>query len=411
MYRAKVQAVSGKNVFADGKWLTCIGNKPVHVGEMIWTDGRCVYGNQKEAQQPLVITAPREEDEGIPIIMSNGDCYSFIKGKLKSVGTVAESCVLITNDAKGKVLLYDYANHSQDVTYLLASNLDNSGNRSDMVMCYETDHDEDGDAFLREDRIEIRKNGNVLKTISLSDLTNKYLQNVPQLTEYDVNETGIRTITNTLFRIHDEPFIESENNWFFVLYFNASQTYDFIGSPDDSEPFDVRLEESDYTCYILLDQSGDHIILERKFYGLAEDYLYDIPEEIILDETIKNNFDKIPLHNGYYHSMTFLDSSNNDDMFMLKHTFFSPDNKEICSLISPLTINSGIGNFLITKNRNSYLVGVNVPFLLDDKTPQRNGLYLYDGNSFTQILQGNFINEKLLRMKKIKNWQKRIKDI
>ena len=52
MYRVRAEKVSGNRVFAKGVWLTCIGNKPVSVGDLIYTDGRCVYGFYQESQQP-----------------------------------------------------------------------------------------------------------------------------------------------------------------------------------------------------------------------------------------------------------------------------------------------------------------------------------------------------------------------
>ena len=76
MYRVKAEAVSGTKVFAGGKWLQCIGNKPVRVGEYIWTDGRCVYGNCQESQQPPIIITPHE-DETIPIMLFDDEYYFY----------------------------------------------------------------------------------------------------------------------------------------------------------------------------------------------------------------------------------------------------------------------------------------------------------------------------------------------
>ena len=67
MYRAMVEAVSGLKVRAGGKWMTCIGNRTVKAGDMIWTDGRCVYGHDREAQTPLVIANPAKDKLYIPI--------------------------------------------------------------------------------------------------------------------------------------------------------------------------------------------------------------------------------------------------------------------------------------------------------------------------------------------------------
>lgn len=70
MYRAKVEQINGVNVRAGGKWLKCIGNKIVNVGDYVWTDGRCVYGYEQESMTPLVITNNPDE-LGIPILISS----------------------------------------------------------------------------------------------------------------------------------------------------------------------------------------------------------------------------------------------------------------------------------------------------------------------------------------------------
>lgn len=72
LYRAQVEAVNGISVKAGGKWLTCIGNKPVSVGDRVWTDGRVVFGNYQTPQQPIVITF---DEEDIALIIM----FSYIK--------------------------------------------------------------------------------------------------------------------------------------------------------------------------------------------------------------------------------------------------------------------------------------------------------------------------------------------
>ena len=84
MYRAKAEIVNGLRVFADGKWLTCIGNKNVQAGDLIWTDGQCVYGFNKISQQPLSITTSQDADWCIPIVIDNV-AYIF-KSNLREIG-------------------------------------------------------------------------------------------------------------------------------------------------------------------------------------------------------------------------------------------------------------------------------------------------------------------------------------
>ena len=140
MYRARVDKISGTKIFAGGKWLQCIGNKPVRVGEYIWTDGRCVYGNFQESQQPLVITAP--DDEAIPIVLRDDNWEYFFytyKNTLKFVdGPISlnqnsfsrQKLYNVINGYKGKVYSGSWITGNEFMNFyqILATNVDRSGN-------------------------------------------------------------------------------------------------------------------------------------------------------------------------------------------------------------------------------------------------------------------------------------------
>lgn len=64
MHKVCIGAVDGRMVKAGGKWLKCIGNKSMAVGDRVWTDGRCVYGHESEGGGSYV---PAESLSGIPI--------------------------------------------------------------------------------------------------------------------------------------------------------------------------------------------------------------------------------------------------------------------------------------------------------------------------------------------------------
>ena len=93
MHRARVKAVSGNRVLADGSWLTCIGNHAVYPGEWIWTDGRCVYGHESEGGSSYVPTNVLSGLSGIPILRrewkDNKALTRYVyyaKGKLRNLG-------------------------------------------------------------------------------------------------------------------------------------------------------------------------------------------------------------------------------------------------------------------------------------------------------------------------------------
>lgn len=77
MYRARVEAINGLNVKAGGKWLIAIGNKPVSIGEIVWTDGRCVYGNYQYHAQPFVPTF--DEDIFFVLLLQNNRYFSSLR--------------------------------------------------------------------------------------------------------------------------------------------------------------------------------------------------------------------------------------------------------------------------------------------------------------------------------------------
>ncbi len=106
MYRARIDAVNGLRVLADGKWLICIGNAPVKVGDRVWTDGRCIYGNHRVSEQPIVITPQQEDVMVIPILFR--DRY-----RPSSTAVRPDHVYLSSIKAKGALLPFETA---QDFT-------------------------------------------------------------------------------------------------------------------------------------------------------------------------------------------------------------------------------------------------------------------------------------------------------
>ncbi len=79
LHKSFVDSVSGKKAHADGKWLHCIGNKPVHVGDRVFTDGNVIFGNFFEPQQPHLFN--RTIINGIPILVNDQLIFVDLNGK------------------------------------------------------------------------------------------------------------------------------------------------------------------------------------------------------------------------------------------------------------------------------------------------------------------------------------------
>lgn len=94
MHQERVTAVSGGNVLAGGRWLQAIGNQSIEAGDLIWTDGRCVYGNSAEGEETAPVAAGRERQ--IPIFLDNGTHCLYRGNKLRT-GAKGDTYYLMAN--------------------------------------------------------------------------------------------------------------------------------------------------------------------------------------------------------------------------------------------------------------------------------------------------------------------------
>lgn len=185
MYRARVDAVNGTKVRAGGKELTCIGNKPVKVGDTVWTDGSCVYGNEQTPQQPHVITP--KEDLGIPLYslpFTNGTAKNGYVGyyKLKD-----NSFEFFHSDTK-----YHRITNNKRMIF---------ENRSVYALNIDANNDfyslskKGSTSITKELQFDLAKNNKIFKSIKLSDF-----------------------IPNNFYVNSIHAFIEDEDHWQLILY-------------------------------------------------------------------------------------------------------------------------------------------------------------------------------------------------
>ncbi len=402
MYRARVEAVSGTKVLAGGKWLQCIGNKPVRVGEHIWTDGRCVYGNYQESQQPLVITAP--DEEAIPIIaVVYGEMaglpewtaphhialYTFSGSKLKLLKEMpynqGNEYGMMVHDFKGNVF-YSASRPSDEDRQLLATNIDKRGDRYDMILRTET-YIDGGDKFIKGYTIEIVKNGEILQT------------SFAEVTPYCC-------------------FIENEDNWRYC--FHRLTEYSQSGTDTTTE-----------TEYVLRTNTSTQILEYRRstYHHSApwpsfNDY-YSSFTSTVIDATSA----KFLLHDGYYYQMdtekktlTLGDLIYNDEIAGIPATwlgdamptywynFFTPKGELIYST-NPLD-KLGFANriFLLRRLRKGgYLLCSN-----EDTVTGGAGITLIKNGKAQYLLDVGLaycLNQNLLPIKRYKNWQNRIQEL
>lgn len=368
MYRARVEKISGKKIYAGGKWLQCIGNKNFHVGELVYTDGRCAYGNFLEAQQPLVITASPEE--GIPIVTTN-PLFTFYKGKLKLIDKEnTRSGFFINNKNKSYFIedaytfppdeyVYQYNDNwgtkieeeqACDLEGVLAANVDKAGN---LFIIYI-------DGF----NMTIRKNGNTLDTINLEELLEEAKNFVPQPEAIEIPEPDIPGQDESIDPVPKGPFvyydtnnwvelkithcfIEDENDWsVFLDFFIYKETTTWVlGGLIGSDYYDF---ESATRCYVNYYITNDGVTHDKPVSETHVDPLNKWALEwyerswywIIGREPDPKK--KVPLQDGYYfkeewtrHVIAYNELPNGTPIpvvaFYMKRIIFSPEDIEIFS--------------------------------------------------------------------------------
>ena len=384
MYRARVDAVSGLHVRAGGKWLTCIGNRVVRAGDLVWTDGRCVYGHDRESQTPLVI-APKEEP-AVPICSKDGSLVTFAefrRGRLCSSKSISwdytssswsdivdahgNASFCLSNN-RGKSLIsvkpvsprYSYDYH-QYISGKAALNIDSAGNVYEIIDNYSAPY-------------QIVKNGNVIE--NLEEIRGLNEDFVPP-------ETGGGSFTIVFLKRSDimSSFIENENNWW-ICYLAVTNYYSVLGT---------KFWQSSLT---IINPSGRQRLFTCR------------PTGVTLDRETK-----VPMHDGFYfkiqNATTKFKSSSSDDYFQIsvELTIFSPQDVALITLCPSENISDygALNRF--------YFAGCQLKpnkFLISS---MQDGLFICDGKNHEQIFDGKITNQCLRPMKHCRNWWERVQTL
>jgi len=77
--------VAGKKALAEGKWLTVIGNRSVHNGDWVWTDGRCIYGHESAGGSAPVLV--KRGESGVQLDAHPSRIAGYCEDSLRRLGT------------------------------------------------------------------------------------------------------------------------------------------------------------------------------------------------------------------------------------------------------------------------------------------------------------------------------------
>lgn len=308
MYRAKVETVDGWRVRAGGKWLTCIGNRSVRIGDSIWTDGRCVYGYDKQSLAPIVLIASKNnpsEELVLPIQM--GNTFGYFENTLHILGTLPFDCKSIVNN-KQQILFSSYAkqkfNSRRD--RVLSANCDQAGNVFELRAIIDSEDDH------YDKHITITKNNAVIRSIELErdHVIWCFIENSDNWAfvaySVDYNETPSQAFVNYLWAAaaHDKADNESSGGEVYPLevYYYAlrDEWLRYYGDSDYGSYtyngkmtfFDSKGQKIDFISFdssVSRDWIGN-----REFYFNAD----HIDSHTISYDGMSNI--KFPMHDGYY---------------------------------------------------------------------------------------------------------------
>ena len=118
MKQVRVTAVNGRKVQANGKWLTAIGNNSVAVGDLVWTDGKCVYGHQSAVGGNSAVIVSKTHPT-IPVILGRQGLYTYDKDLQKIKSAKSPGYRVVWND---KHEIYAWKYDSSVPSFTIAAN-------------------------------------------------------------------------------------------------------------------------------------------------------------------------------------------------------------------------------------------------------------------------------------------------
>lgn len=368
MYKAKVEQVNGINVRAGGKWLRCIGNKNVRVGDLIWTDGRCVYGYEKESMTPLVATVTNC-NFGVPLRC--GDDFYYFDHKLNFVANEPNISGEITNNRK---FVWGVTEK------FIAGNCDNSNNIYTMV------ERRSATPYSAYSLVDIKMNGKVVTTIDTSKFCNECREKALALVPYEPVHYYANSYTNIVW-----AFIENLNNWAIVVSSKADAASNLElwehameiaaerkpGEPD-SDPYDVfyniRVNYSgleDHNAYVdeayYIDAAGKQVqllngtVIYELNPHIPTGFVPAIYESRITSTNFNENISdfQFPMHDDFFLKMELLPLSDFSSAYFgfsdaVKLIVYSPTKDEIFNCYTKIFNNA----IACETRKNQYLVSI-----------------------------------------------------
>ena len=390
MHRARVKAVSGNRVLADGAWLTCIGNRTVHEGEWVWTDGRCVYGHESDGGGSYT---PANEVSGIPIVIDKR-YYIYRRGHLDLLGEYSPRYLSHREKIFSFFSLPPWSAHGSVNKCVIAADVDDLGNTYAIYGVF----GEQGRDFWDSDKIVIKRNGDTLFEIDpwiYAENVNSWC--VGRIQEIYPNEDISRFVLGTLVQAGC-GFIEASGNW--AVFYTIGCAANHQGP--------ITALGAIATYYVT--PAG----VRKLFYTTG--YLPTLTGIVEKTEDYKGcEGVKFPIQDGYYYTMR--PPKGNPQALEAPRiafmTIFTPEGipivKEYFSIGTRFTVcHLRENQFLLGTQSRNYSVEVGTDYRgvgwqeYKYPVPAASGIYLCEAGSMHQIATGDCLNFQLRPTRHIK---------
>ena len=396
MRQVRVTAVNGRKVQAAGKWLTTIGNRNISVGDLVWTDGKCVYGHSSTSGGAPTIIASKPEE--IPLLIGK---YSYDEGNQHGSYSVKKGVKIFGSgekhdgmiNTKNRFALVD--NDDDQGRYWRDVNMDSEGNIYRMSRGY-TDFFE-GSGIVNERNVEMIVNSDCVSSFS----TQGYLEDVKTDAETQIGDDSRGDCASSAL---NGKIFSADDYWFIVHAVGTAHKY------IDYYPY---LTPGALTCYIvrrwLVTPASSILIYEESVYCHGwplDNWGWDCEIDYSPPRIREIH---LPLENGYYYIL-----GGNPTPSITTHPHrgvgvyfieyggytayvYSPENKLIATLSQEtigrwISATSHISLCKLSKDKHLILV-------------KDYGLYLAQDGVLTSLDVKPY-NWRLCPLKNIKSWKK-----
>ena len=396
MRQVRVTNVNGRKVQAGGKWLTTIGNNAVSVGDLVWTDGKCVYGHHSDAGGAPTIIAGKPEE--IPLLIGK---YSTSTGSQYGVYNPKKGVNVIRNGEKhdglintrSKFALID--NEADANLYWEDINMDAEGNIYGIDSGQSNSNGTYG--VVTDNHVRIYANGGCVSSFSMVEFMEKTTADAVARVAPDSDDSAQDvSINGKIFSAND----------YWVIVHDVATAHKWIEYP----PF---ISYGSDTCYIvrrwLVTPSSTTMIYEESVFCRGWPLIYwDWDCEIDYSPPQIKEV-RLPIGDGYYYilggnptpSITTT-PHRGVGVFFLEYGgytayLYSPEDKLIATLskeTTGLNIHASDNISICKLGKDKYLICV-----------KNYGLFVAQNGELTSLDVKPY-NWRLCPLKNIKSWKK-----